>query len=141
MSRRALALAAVATLAFPAASSGAPFRGAAVDDPETPITLRVSKAGVVRFDYSNVLVKCSNGDEIREPGADHSTMLGEDNRFKDTIHQDLDQGATAQSFVKGRLWGRKAAGILRYDLAYDGGTCESGKVHWKAKRKESAHRS
>jgi hypothetical protein len=136
MSRRALALATVVVLALPAAAWGTTFRGAAVEDAATPVTLRVSKAGVVRFDYSNVLVECSNGDEIREPGAQHSTMVGEENRFRDLIAQDLDEGATGESFIKGRLLGRKAVGVLKYELLYEGGSCESGKVHWKAKRKK-----
>ena len=140
MSGRGLAPAAVVAivLAFPAASPGATFRGAAVDDPQTTVTLRVSKAGVVRFDYADVMVKCSNGDEIREPGAEHSTMLGEKRRFKDVIAQDLGEDTTGESFIRGRLRGRRAAGILRYGLVYEGGSCESGKVHWKARHKKSA---
>lgn len=141
MSSRGLALATAAMLAFPAAASGTTFRGSAVDDPATVVTLRVSKAGVVRFDYTDVMVSCSNGDDVREPGADHSTMLGDNARFSDTIDQELaPENAKGKSFVKGHLRGRKAAGVLAYDLLYDGGECHSGNVRWKAHRKKFTHR-
>ena len=132
---RALGLAAALALTLPVAASATTFHGAAVDDPATTVTLRVSKAGVVGFSYSDVLVTCSNGDEVREPGADHSTTLGDDDRFKDVIEQDLEGGATGKSLVRGRIRGRRARGVLAYDLLYDGGECHSGKLRWKAKRK------
>ena len=135
MKARCLALASGLALVLPAASSAATFRGEAVDDPQTAVTLRVSKAGVVSFDYTGVLVECSNGDRVREPGAEHSTMLGDDLRFSDTITTDLPDHAQGKSFVKGRLRGRKAVGALSYDLLYDGGECHSGKVRWKAHRR------
>jgi hypothetical protein len=65
-------------------------------------------------------------------------MLGDDNRFKDVIVQDLDDEATGESFVKGRTAGRKAWGVLRYSLSYEGGECTSGKLRWKAKRKRAS---
>ena len=136
MTRRALCLAAALALALPAAASATTFRGAAVDDPATTVTLHVSKSGVVAFDYSDVMVSCSNGDAVREPGAEHSTTLGADDRFKDVIVQDLEQGATGESFVKGLVQRRKAGGVLKYSLTYEGGECHSGKVRWKAHRKK-----
>jgi hypothetical protein len=138
MTGRAIVLAAALAAAVPGIALATTFRGAAVDDSQTRVKLRITKAGVVHFDYRDVLVGCTNGDEIREPGAQHSTMLGDDGRFKDVIVQDLDGEATGESFVKGRAAGRKAWGALRYGLSYEGGECTSGKLRWKAKRKRAS---
>jgi hypothetical protein len=86
------------------------------------------------------MVDCSSGDQIREPGGEHSTTLGEKDKFRDTIEQDLDDGATATSYVRGRIRGRRARGIVEYDLVYEGGECHSGKVRWKAKHKKFSRR-
>ena len=135
MTARAMTLALVLALALPAAVWATTFRGAGLEDPETTVTVRVTRAGVVRFDYSDVLVTCSNGERLREPGAEHSALLGADDRFIDTIEQQLPDGATGKSWVKGRLRHRRARGALTYDLLYEGGECHSGKLHWKARRK------
>lgn len=136
---RALALAVGLGLGLAPAASATMFHGAGVDDPQMTVTLRVSKAGVVHFDYAEIAVDCSNGDRVREPGAKHSTMLGESNRFSNTVVQDLSGGASASSSVKGRVRGRRAGGIVAYDLFYEGGECHSGRVRWKARHKNVAH--
>jgi hypothetical protein len=130
-----IAILVLAVVLVPAShASATAFRGFAVGDHEMGVTIRVSKAGVVAFDYANVLVTCSNGDELRQPGGRHSMMLGEASRFSDTIEQEV-RSATATSQVQGRVRGGRARGSVSYDLVYEGGQCHSGEVLWRAKRK------
>ena len=135
--RRLLAVGILVVAALPATALATTFRGAAVDDSELSVHVRVTKGGVVSLDYANVLVNCTNGDDLREPGAEHSAMLADDRSFRDEIDQDLEDGATGHSFVRGRVGKHKAKGVLDYDLVYDGGECDSGKLRWKAHRKKA----
>ena len=132
----AISFAAIALAAALAAPAGAAtFRGTAVDDPEMTVALRVSKAGVVFFDYAEVPVECSSGDKLREPGAEHSTTLRDNDRFSDRIEQPLDEGAEGTSSIRGYVGLRRAWGYVSYELAYPGGECHSGEIRWRAKRR------
>lgn len=135
MRRTAVALAAGA-LALGASDPAAAttYRGAAVDDPELTVRLQLGSDGTVAFEYAGVSVECSNGDSLRQPGAEHLSTLGPLGRFRDAISEEVD-GGTAASSVRGRVGGRKARGSLSFDLAYEGGECHSGTLRWKAKRK------
>jgi hypothetical protein len=123
----ALAAAASAIAAMPA--TALVYRGAGVEDPEMPVKVKLTGADVI-VEYTDVRVGCSDGSEPRQGGASHSDRLNDRRRFKDRLAL---EGAT--SVVKGKVRDRKATGTLRYDLAYEGGECHSGKVGWKAKRK------
>jgi hypothetical protein len=129
----ALAVALLAVAVAPAVA--ATYRGAAVDDPEMPVKLKVTD-DVVIFDYTNVLTEC-DGSQIRQGGYKHSDRLSERGRFKDRVEltEPKPEIKLATSVVKGRVGKRKAAGTLTYDLVYHGGMCHSGVVEWKAKRK------
>ncbi len=131
---RTLAIAAIAVLGIASVALATTYRGAGVEDDQMPVRLKVSNDGIVSFNYSDVLVTCTNGDRVREPGADHSTTLDENAKFKDTIEAEVG-GGTATSLIKGRLKGDRAKGIVFYDLVYEGGECHSDRVEWKAKRK------
>lgn len=123
----ALALALVAGTVAPALA--ATYRGAAVDDTAMPVKLKLTGDDLI-FEYTDVLVECSDGSEPRQGGASHSDHLSDRNRFKDR----LERGGTT-SVVKGKVGKRKAVGTVTYDLVYHGGMCHSGVVEWKAKRK------
>jgi hypothetical protein len=123
----ALAVALIAVAVAPALA--ATYRGTAVDDRAMPVKLKLTGDDVI-FEYTDVLVECSDGSAPRQGGASHSDHLSDRNRFKDRLEL---EGTT--SVVKGKVGKRKAAGTLTYDLVYHGGMCHSGVVEWKAKRK------
>jgi hypothetical protein len=123
----ALAVALIAVAVAPALA--ATYRGTAVDDRAMPVKLKLTGDDVI-FEYTDVLVECSDGSTPRQGGASHSDHLSDRNRFKDRLEL---EGTT--SVVKGKVGKRKAAGTLTYDLVYHGGMCHSGVVEWKAKRK------
>ena len=125
----ALAAGIVLTLSLAAVANGSTYRGAGVDDEQMPVKLKLTDGDLI-FDYTDVLVHCSDGSSPRQGGASHTDRLNQRNRFKDRLEIG---GAT--SLVKGKVKERKATGTLTYDLAYEGGECHSGEVEWKAKRK------
>ncbi|MQA75776.1 MAG: hypothetical protein GEU88_15795 [Solirubrobacterales bacterium] len=124
---RALALALALALVGASVASATVYRGAGADDARMPVKLKVLD-GVVTFSYSEVLTRCSNGDRVRYPGANHSAALRRNDRFRDTI---TDDGQS--SVVRGSVGPRHATGTIRYQLAYPGGECHSGEVEWTAK--------
>lgn len=133
--RLAAALAAGAlALGAPDPAAAKTYRGTAVDDPQLTVRLQLGSDGTVAFEYARVPVECSNGDSLRQPGAEHLATLGPLGRFRDAISEEV-EGGTAASSVKGHVGDRKARGSLSFDLVYDGGECNSGTVRWKAKRK------
>jgi hypothetical protein len=129
--------AAVALLAIAASPSlAATYRGAAVDDEQMPVKVKLSGDDLI-FEYEHVLVECSDGSRPRQGGASHTDRLNERGRFKDHVGLDRPEPGVEKvtSVVKGKVRKRKAAGTLTYDLKYEGGECHSGVVEWKAKRK------
>ena len=134
LARRAALIALALSLLTASIAVATTFRGAAIDDRQMRVKVRSGKDGSVSFSYSEVLVECSNGETLREPGAQHSGTLNDRNRFKDTIAEQV-AGGVASSVVKGRIGAKKATGIVRFELTYDGGACRSGAVAWKAKRR------
>ena len=134
---RALAggiVAAALWLAGVAPAAAMTYRGAAVDDPVLTVRLQLGTDGTVAFEYARVPVECSNGESLREPGAEHLATLGPEGRFRDAISEEV-AGGTAASSVRGRVGTRKARGSLSFDLVYEGGECHSGQLRWKARRK------
>lgn len=135
MSRMGIALVAgVLALAGADSAAATTYRGTAVDDPELTVRLHLGTDGTVAFEYARVPVECSNGDSLRQPGAEHLATIGSLGRFRDAISEEVD-GGTATSSVRGRVGDRKARGSLSFDLVYEGGECHSGTLRWKAKRK------
>lgn len=130
----ALAVALIAVAVAPALA--ATYRGAAVDDRAMPVKLKLTGDDLI-FEYTDVLVECSDGSERRQGGAKHPGRLNERARFKDRIEieEPTPEVEEATSVVKGKVGKRKAAGTITYDLVYHGGMCHSGVVEWKAKRK------
>ncbi len=124
-----IAVALVLALVVAASASASIYRGSARDDAQMSVKLALSGDSLT-FKYSNVRTGCTDGSEVRQGGAEHNTVLNELGKFKDTFEVG---GAT--SLVRGSVQGRKATGIVRFDLIYDGGECHSDKVEWKAKRK------
>lgn len=127
-----IAVALVGALVATATASASIYRGTARDDAQMPVKLTL-RGEAVTFAYSDVITRCSDDSEVRQGGAKHNTVLNERGRFNDTFEVD---GAT--SLVRGSVQGRKATGIVSFDLVYDGGECHSDKVEWKAKRKQPA---
>jgi hypothetical protein len=128
-SRRLIALlVALAALAAPALANAVTYRGAGVDDPEMPVKVKVVD-GLVTFEYTQVLVACTGGTEVRQGGAVHSAHLNERSRFRDTL---TIEGTT--SLVRGAINPKRATGTVAYELVYEGGECHSGKLEWRAKR-------
>jgi hypothetical protein len=134
--RLLLAAAAVVALSLAAAAPAAAmtYRGAAVEDPQMSVRLQLGADGTVAFEYAKVMVECSNGESLRQPGAEHLATLGPLGRFRDTIFEEVD-GGDATSSARGRVGKRKAKGTVSFELAYEGGECHSGAVRWKARRK------
>jgi hypothetical protein len=126
---RALALVVVLSAVMVTPALAATYRGAAVEDEAMPVKLKLAGGDVV-FDYTDVLVECSDGSHPRQGGASHSDHLNRRDRFRDR----LEVGGTT-SLVKGKVGEHKAKGTIIYRLRYNGGECRSGKVKWKAKRK------
>jgi hypothetical protein len=126
---RALALAVVLSAVMVTPALAATYRGAGVEDEAMPVKLKLAGRDVV-FDYTDVLVECSDGSHPRQGGASHSDRLNRRDRFKDR----LEVGGTT-SLVKGKVGEHRARGTITYRLRYGGGECHSGKVKWKAKRK------
>jgi hypothetical protein len=110
------------------------YRGAAVDDRRMSVRLQLGADGTVAFEYARVMVECSNGERLRQPGAKHLATLGPLGRFRDAIAEELADGS-ATSSARGRVGKRKAKGTVSFELVYEGGECHSGPVRWKARRK------
>jgi hypothetical protein len=129
LAARAFAAGVALSLMLAAVAVAATYRGAGVDDEQMPVKVKLTGSDLV-FDYTDVLVGCSDGSTPRQGGASHTDRLNERNRFKDRLEIG---GAT--SLVRGKVTEKKATGTLTYDLVYEGGECHSGEVEWKAKRK------
>jgi hypothetical protein len=130
----ALALALIAGAVAPALA--ATYRGTAVGDLAMPVKLKLTGDDLI-FEYTGVLVECSDGSEPRQGGVSHSDRLSDRGRFKDRVvfEEPKPEIEEATSVVKGKVGRRKATGTVSYDLVYHGGMCHSGVVEWKAKRK------
>jgi uncharacterized protein (UPF0264 family) len=129
---RALALSLALCGALSAAAFADTYRGSAVEDEQMPVKVKLTGRDVI-FDYTDVLVACSDGSQVRQGGAQHADRLNARDRFRDTIES---HGVT--SVVKGRISAERAIGTVAYDLVYGGGECHSGKLEWKARRKQQA---
>ncbi len=137
MNRLAPALGvAVACLALAASAAAMTYRGSGSDDPQMSVRLQLGADETVAFEYADVLVDCSNGESVREPGAEHLTSLNELGRFRDAISEEVEGGSVASSSVRGRVGALRARGTVNFDLVYLGGECHSGSVAWRAKRKK-----
>lgn len=139
MRRVALAVAIAVPLAILVAAGalGAVYRGAGTNDPEMPVKVTVSDKKV-DFSYSDVLVHCSDGSQVRQGGAVHSARLNGEGKFKDTLDVEGEDESTIDfttSIVRGHVTQKKAWGTVAYELEYDGGDCHSSEVHWTAKRR------
>ena len=126
---------AVACLALATSAAAMTYRGSGSDDPQMRVRLQLGADETVAFEYADVLVDCSNGESLRQPGAEHLASLNELGRVRDAISEEV-QGGSAASRVRGRVGARKARGTVRFDLVYAGGECHSGAIAWKAKRKK-----
>jgi hypothetical protein len=135
--RLLLAAATVALWLGAAAPAGAmTFRGSAVEDPQMSVRLQLGADGTVAFEYAKVMVECSNGERLRQPGAEHLATRGPRGRFRDEISEAV-EGGNATSSARGRVGKRKAKGTVSFELSYEGGECHSGPVRWKARRKRA----
>ncbi len=124
-----------ACLALAASAAAMTYRGSGVEDPQMPVRLQIGADETVAFEYADVLVDCSNGESLPEPGAEHLTSLNEAGRFRDVVTEEVEGGSAASS-VRGRVGALRARGTVSFDLVYAGGECHSGSVAWKAKRKK-----
>ncbi len=92
----------------------------------------------VSFSYSDVLVNCTDGSQVRQGGAVQKGRLNGEGRFKDVLEvegEDTSDVDWTTSVIHGKVTEKKASGTLSYELSYDGGDCESGEVRWSAKRR------
>ena len=131
-SARALALSLALCGVLSASAFADTYRGSAADDEQMPVKVKLTGRDVI-FDYTDVLVTCSDGSQVRQGGAQHADRLNARDRFKDTIES---HGVT--SVVRGRITAERALGTMTYDFVYEGGECHSGKLEWKAHRKQQA---
>lgn len=133
----AAALAVPLAVVLAASAYGSIYRGAGTADPQMPV--KVTLTGTkVDFSYSDVLVTCSDGSQVRQGGAVHVARLTPDGRFRDMLAVEGENTSTIDfttSLVRGRVTTKKAWGSVVYELEYDGGECHSAEVHWAAKRR------
>ncbi len=133
----ALVVTAAASVSFAEAAGAITYRGGGVDDPGMPVKVVVDGRNV-SFSYSDVLVDCTDGSQVRQGGAVQKGRLNGEGRFKDVLEvegEDTSNVDWTTSVVAGKVTEKKATGTLSYELEYDGGDCESGEVRWSAKRR------